>query len=146
MSMRVAPSSLLLPYYRHSSGCKRRPEAPLGCRSCLYYSTVPFRFRNLMPPKTPPTQRKRKRCDSEQAESSNLSNRIRRAMHTIGVPETEARVRYARLFMCCLAMRGVSFCLVLFLFGAACVPARCASSALPQQNIVIIRRGAHSSY
>ena len=60
-----------------------------------------------MPPKTPPTQRKSKRCDSEQAESSNLCKRIQRAMHTIGVPETEARVRYARLFMCCLAMRGV---------------------------------------
>jgi hypothetical protein len=60
-----------------------------------------------MPPKTPPTQRKRKRSDSEQAESSNLYNRIRRAMHTVGVPETEARLRYAKLFMCCLAMRGV---------------------------------------
>jgi hypothetical protein len=58
-------------------------------------------------PVTPPTQRKRKRSDSEQAESSNLYNRILRAMHTVGVPETEARVRYARLFMCCLAMRGV---------------------------------------
>lgn len=58
-------------------------------------------------PVTPPTQRKRKRSDSDQAESSNLCNRIRRAMRTIGVPETEARERYARLFMCCLAMRGV---------------------------------------
>ena len=69
---------------------------------------APFWFRIIvMPPKTPPTQRKRKRDNSEQAESSNLSKRIQRAMHTIGVPETEARVRYARLFMCCLAMRGV---------------------------------------
>jgi hypothetical protein len=32
----------------------------------------------------------------------------------------------------------------LFLFGAARVPARCASSALPQQNITIIKPGAHS--
>ena len=62
-----------------------------------------------MPPKTPPTQRKRcrKPCDPTQAESSNLSKRILRAMHTVGVPETEIRVRYARLFMCCHAMRGV---------------------------------------
>jgi hypothetical protein len=60
-----------------------------------------------MPPKTPPTQRKRKRSDSEHVESSNLSKRIRRAMHIIGIPETEARVRYANLFMCCHTMRGV---------------------------------------
>ena len=62
-----------------------------------------------MPPEsqTPTTQRKRKRCEPSQAESSNLCNRIRRAMRTIGVPETEARLRYARLFMCCHAMRGV---------------------------------------
>ena len=63
-----------------------------------------------MPPEsqTPTTQRnKRKRCRPSQAESSNLCNRIRRAMHTIGVPETEARLRYARLYMCCHAMRGV---------------------------------------
>ena len=33
----------------------------------------------------------------------------------------------------------------LFLFAAARVPARCASSALPQQNITISRPGAHSS-
>ena len=31
------------------------------------------------------------------------------------------------------------------LFGAARVPARCASSALPQQNILIIMLGANSS-
>ncbi len=85
-----------------SGGLRRR-----RCSSCLYHSMVPFWFRNLMPPKTPPTQRKRKRSDSVQAESSNLSKRILRAMHTIGVPETEARVRYARLVMCCHAMRGV---------------------------------------
>ena len=30
-------------------------------------------------------------------------------------------------------------------FAAARVPARCASSALPQQNIFIISPGAHSS-
>ena len=59
-----------------------------------------------MPPATPPTQRKRKR-DPTQMESSNICERIRRAMRTVGVPETEARLRYARLFMCCLAMRGV---------------------------------------
>ena len=60
-----------------------------------------------MPPKTPPTQRKRRKPNNGQAESSNLSVRILRAMRTVGVPETEARVRYARLFMCCHAMRGV---------------------------------------
>ena len=61
-------------------------------------------------PRTPTTVRKRKEppcADPSNAESSNLCNRIRRAMRTIGVPETEARERYARLFMCCLAMRGV---------------------------------------
>ena len=59
-----------------------------------------FRLVHLMPPKIS----KRK---GGEAESSNLSKRILRAMHTIGVPQTDARLRYARLFMCCLAMRGV---------------------------------------
>jgi hypothetical protein len=31
------------------------------------------------------------------------------------------------------------------LFGGARVPARCASSALPQQNFIITTLGAHSS-
>ena len=50
-----------------------------------------------------PSKRKR----GGDAESSNLCDRIRRAMRMVGVPETTARVRYARLFMCVHAMRGV---------------------------------------
>jgi hypothetical protein len=52
----------------------------------------------------PPKISKRKGCD---AESSNILNRIRKAMRMIGVPETAARLRYAKLFMCCHTMRGV---------------------------------------
>jgi hypothetical protein len=59
-----------------------------------------FRLVHLMPPKIS----KRKGGESE---SSNLSKRILRAMHAVGIPETAARVRYARLFMCLHAMRGV---------------------------------------
>ena len=66
----------------------------------LYDSRVHFRLVHLMPPKIS----KRKGGESE---SSNLSKRILRAMRTIGVPETTARVRYAKLFMCCHTMRGV---------------------------------------
>ena len=83
----------------------------LRCHRCrlfwVYYSPMPFTIRHLMPPKTHPTGRKRQRCNPDQAESTNLSKRILRAMRTIGVPETGPRVRYARLFMCLHVMRGV---------------------------------------
>jgi hypothetical protein len=63
-----------------------------------------------MPPKTPPTQRKRKRrtaptADMSKVESSNICKRIERAMCTVGVPPTAARLRYARLVGCVRAMR-----------------------------------------
>ncbi len=60
-------------------------------------------------PKTPTTVRKRKEspcADPSNAESSNLCKRIERAMRIIGIPQSEARTRYARLFSCVRAMQG----------------------------------------
>jgi hypothetical protein len=60
-------------------------------------------------PKTPTTVRKRKEpphADPSNAESSNLCKRIERAMRMVGIPQTEARTRYAHLFGCVHAMRG----------------------------------------
>lgn len=82
--------------------------AAAAAAPCLYDSRVHLRLSHRMPPTTPKTLRKAKHGDPMRVESSNLSDRIRRAMRIVGVPETEARLRYARLFMCCLAMRGVS--------------------------------------
>lgn len=58
-------------------------------------------------PKTPTTVRKRKTCaEPSNAESSNLTKRIGRAMRMVGIPQTEARTRYACLFGCVHAMQG----------------------------------------
>jgi hypothetical protein len=38
--------------------------------------------------------------------SRNILQRIERAMRMVGVPPTEARTRYARLYSCVRAMRG----------------------------------------
>jgi hypothetical protein len=65
-----------------------------------------------MPLTTPSSclSRKRKRAafpaDMSKVPSTNIYKRIERAMRMVGVPTTEARSRYARLFSCVRVMRG----------------------------------------